>query len=131
MLVMATSTSFAAEREPSPRAGQPAPSTLPVQDVLQYGPQRAIQRRISEALQPSAPAGERPRESNPRRYMGEMKTDVEAAERISHALESEIGEAVEFCRAREAWRIHNLQELQEVVGGEISRFEHVAQTADT
>ena len=33
MIVMATSTSFSAEREPSLRAGQPAPSNLPAQDI--------------------------------------------------------------------------------------------------
>ena len=100
MLVMATSTSFAAEREPSLRAGQPAPSNLPVQDAMQYGPQRAIQRRISEVLQPFAVA-ERTRESNPRRIFGEMKTEMELAERRSNALESELGEACVFFRARE------------------------------
>ena len=128
MLVMATSTSFAAEREPSLRAGQPAPSNLPVQDVMQYGPQRAIQKRISEALQPFATA-ERTRESNPRRIFGEMKTEMEEAERRSNALESELGEAVVFFRAREAWWVQNLQELHDDAGSDRSRFEQLAQTA--
>ena len=83
---------------------------------MQYGPQRAIQRRISEALQPFAPAGERPRESNPRRIMGEMKTEMIAEERISHALESELSEAVDIFRARETWWIHGPLELQEAGG---------------
>ena len=95
---------------------------------MQYGPQRAIQTRISEVLQPFAPA-ERTRESNPRRIFGEMKTEMEEAERRSNALESELGEAVVFFRAREAWWVYNLQELQEYVGGERSRFEQLAQTA--
>ena len=123
MIIVATSSSSA-------EAAPPALPPLPVSDIMQYGPQRAVQRRISEAMQPFAPA-ERSRESNPRRIFGEMKTEMEEAERRSHALESELGEAVGFFRAREAWWVHNLQELQEYVGGERSRFEHLAQTAVT
>ena len=128
MLVMATSTSFSAEREPSLRAGQPAPSNLPAQDIMQYGPQRVIQKRISEALQPFATA-ERSRESNPRRIFGEMKMEMEQAEQRSNALESEIGEALIFFRAREAWWTQNLQELHEDAGSDRSRFEQLASTA--
>ena len=102
MIIMASSSSSAAEKDPSLRAGQPALPPIPVTEIMQYGPQRAVQRRISEAMQPFAPA-ERSRESNPRRIFGEMKTDMEEAESRSNALESELGEAVGSFRAREAW----------------------------
>ena len=124
MIIMATSSSSA-------EAAPPALPPLPVSDLMQYGPQRAVQTRLAEAMQPFAPAGERPRESNPRRIMGEMKTEMIAAERRSHALESELSEAVYIFRARETWWRQGLLEFQDAVGTERSRFEQLAQTAES
>ena len=133
MIFMASSTAPA-------EAASPAQPLLPVEDVTQYGPQRTIQRRLLEALQPFTPAersresnltpAERSRESNPRRIMGEMKSEMLAAERRSHSLESELSEAVDIFRGRETWWRQSLLELQEAVGTERSRFEQLALTAE-
>ena len=68
---------------------------------------------------------------NPRRILGEVFTEMMAAERRSHAYNDELNEAVEVFRAREAWWRHGLLELQETVGTERAQFEELAQTADT
>ena len=123
MIVMASSSSTA---EAAPPALPPAPA----EEMVQYGPQRTVLKRIMEVVTPFAPA-ERPREHLPRRILGEMKTEVLAAERRSHALESELSEAVEVFRARDKWWMQGLLELQDAVGTERSRFEQLAQNAES
>ena len=121
MIVVASSSSTA---EAAPSALPP----VPAEDLVQYGPQRTILKRIAEAIKPFAPA-ERSREHIPRRIMGDMKTEMMAAEGRSHALESELSEAADVFRAREKWWVQGLLKLQYAVGTERSRVEQLAQNA--
>ena len=100
------------------------------EEITQYRPQRTQRRSLQDILQPFSQTDVQ-RERNPRRLLGEILTEMMAAERRSHAYNDELNEAVEVFRAREAWWRRGLLELQETVGTERAQFEELAQTADT
>ena len=120
LMVMVASSS--SPSDPAPQASQePTPS----EELTQYRPQRTLRRSLQDMLQPFTQSDVL-RERNPRRFLGEVFTEMMAAERRSHAYNDELNEAVEIFRAREAWWRRGLHELQETVGTERAQFEELA-----